>query len=182
MNEKTRNVNDRRREQDLYSSLAILFLLTPRIISAAGESSDDKVRKRLFFSFFRAVILRPEEESSFRDQQEKQMFAWLTATWGKTRDERKYQRNKSELRLQMHLSVSSCSSHSDTSYSALSGIEMTLYVSELRILWLLLTLTVLLDASPARRKVSRAPIGFRYKDLDAEATSHGGTYYYCHFI
>jgi len=42
-------------------------------------------------------------------------------------------------------------------------------------------LTVLIDGSPAMRKVSRAPVGFRYsKDLNAEATGHGGMYYNCH--
>lgn len=103
---------------------------------------------------------------------------------GKTSDDRKYQRNKSEPPLQIHSSASSCSSHSEhTSYSARSDIEMTSYVGELKILWLLLTLTVLLDGSPATRKISRAPVNFRYtKDLNAEATGHGGTYYKCYII
>jgi len=52
---------------------------------------------------------------------------------------------------------------------------MILCVGELRILWLLLTLTFLLDSTPAMRKVSKAPAGFRYsKDLIAEATDHKG--------
>lgn len=36
-------------ESKIYSLLAILFLLTPRRMSAAGESGDDKVRRRFFF-------------------------------------------------------------------------------------------------------------------------------------
>jgi len=98
-------------------------------------------------------------------------------------DERKYQRNKSEPQLQVHFSAS-CSSHFErTSYSVRNGIEMMLCIGELRILWLLLILTFLLDGAPAMRKVSKAPAGFRYsKDLNAEATSHGGMYYNCYFV
>lgn len=46
----------------------------------------------------------------------------------------------------------------------------------LKMLWLLLTLAILLEASPIR-KVGKAPASFRYSgDQKAESTNHGGVY------
>lgn len=52
---------------------------------------------------------------------------------------------------------------------------MTSRIDALKILWLLLTLATLLDASPAIKKERKAPVNFRFsKDLTAEATNHEG--------
>lgn len=51
-------------------------------------------------------------------------------------------------------------------------------VGVLKILMLLLTLVVVLNGSPATRKIRKTPINFRYvDDLHAAATHHKGVYF-----